>query len=110
MFELKILIDDIDYENAAEGLIPILMEEMSKDKSNPLIKAVAGKSETVAGAAKAFLKLLSQKQKDELLIKCFDANKHKLISKLENEARKKNIKINISPNELLKFFRLQAFL
>lgn len=102
MFELKITIDDIDYENAAEGLIPLLAAELAKDNTNPLYRAFANNQQTVTGAAKALLRLLSQKQKDDLVLKCFDANKDKIVSKVEKEAMRKNIKINIKSVELLK--------
>lgn len=95
MLELRIQVDDIDYENAAEGLIPLLAEQLSKENSNPLIKAFASSQGAVTGAAKAMLKVLTQKQKDELVIKCFNSNKAKLIDLAETEAAKNNVKIRI---------------
>lgn len=102
MFELRIVVDDIDYENAADGLIPLLAQQLEKENSNPLTRAFVSSKNAVAGAIKAILRMMTQKQKDELVIKCFESNKQKLITAVEREAQKRNVEIKIKDTKLIK--------
>lgn len=69
MLELRILVDNIDYDSIAEYLIPVVAEKLRReDKGGILGSVLAGNPDMAAGMARTLLGAMSQEQKDRLLV------------------------------------------
>ncbi len=88
MIEIKLLVNDIDYEKTAETLLPALAEHMRENGG--ALSALSGLFSMPGSfgtlSAKAILSKMSPSSKDELIAKCLLENKDKLISMLETAA------------------------
>ena len=61
MIELKILVDDIDYNSLTELLVPLLAEKLEKDgKGGILGGMLAGNPDVAVGVARTLLRLLEE--------------------------------------------------
>ena len=70
MIELKILIDELDYDSIADYLIPALAESMAKERKGGVLGGVlAGNPEVFTSMARTLLHTMSQEKRDELLQK-----------------------------------------
>ena len=70
MIELKILIDDVDYDSIAELLIPLLAESMGREQKGSILGGVlAGNSEMITSMARTLLHTMTQDKRDKLLEK-----------------------------------------
>ena len=53
MIELKVLIDDVDYDSVAEFLIPLLAESMGREQKGGILGGVlAGNPEMITSMAR----------------------------------------------------------
>ena len=68
MIELKILIDEIDYDSVADFLVPLLVEKLKKeDKTGLFGSMLSGNSAMASNMARSLLKKMPQEKKDELV-------------------------------------------
>ncbi len=82
MIELKILVDNIDYDSLADVLVPLVAEKMKEgDKGGILGGILAKNPDTAAAMAHTLLKTMSQEKKDELLIQLAGKYRDKLLEK-----------------------------
>lgn len=81
MIELKILLDNIDYDSVADVLIPLLTEKMSEEKGGILGGILAKNSAAATAMAHTLLKTMSQEKKDELLVELAAKHRDKLLGK-----------------------------
>ena len=82
MLELKILIDDIDYNSVTELLVPLLAEKLEKDgKGGILGNVLAGNTNMAVSMARTLLNTMSQEKKDELVVQLVTKNRDKLLQK-----------------------------
>lgn len=104
MIELKILVDELDYDSIAEFLIPALAESMAKDQKGGVLGGVlAGKPEMLTGMARTLLHTMSQDKRDELLVQLVNKNRDKLLNKGEKVAAKKGIRVKLCDVTARKF-------
>ncbi len=104
MIELKVLIDDLDYDSIAEFLIPTLAESMAKDQKGGILGGVlAQNSEVMTSMARTLLGTLTQEKRDELLVQLLNKNREKLLQKATKAAAEKGIQVKLCDLTARKF-------
>ena len=68
MIELKILIDELDYDSIADYLIPALAESMAKRTEGRAGRRPRREPEVFTSMARTLLHTMSQEKQDELLV------------------------------------------
>ena len=82
MLELRILVDDIDYDSIAEYLIPAVAEKLRREEKGGILgNVLAGNPAVAASVARTVLGTMSQEQKDQLLVQLVTKNREKLLDK-----------------------------
>ena len=96
MIELKILIDELDYDSIADYLIPALAESMAKERKGGVLGGVlAGNPEVFTSMARTLLHTMSQEKRDELLVQQLNKNRDKLLQKGRKVAADKGIRVHL---------------
>ncbi len=104
MIELKVLIDDLDYDSIAEYLIPALAESMARDQKGGILGGVlANNSDMLTSMARTLLGTLSQEKRDELLVQLLNKNREKLLQKATKVATDKGIQVKLCDLTARKF-------
>ena len=104
MIELKILVDDLDYDSVAEFLVPALVESMAKDQKSGLLGGVlSGNSDMLTSVARTLLHTMSQEKRDELLVQQVNKNRDKLLQKGRKAAADKGIRVQLCDLTARKF-------
>ena len=88
MLELRILVDNIDYDSIAEYLIPAVAEKLRREEKGGILgNVLAGNPDVAASVARTVLGTMSQEQKDQLLVQLVTKNREKLLDKGNRAAR-----------------------
>ena len=96
MIELKILIDEIDYDSVADFLVPLLVEKLKKEDRTGLFGSVlSGNSAMASNMARGLLEKLPQEKKDELVVQLLTKNRDKLLETGRTAAAKNGIRLQI---------------
>lgn len=96
MIELKILIDEIDYDSVADFLVPLLVEKLKKEDRTGLFGSVlSGNSTMASNMARGLLEKLPQEKKDELVVQLLTKNRDKLLETGRTAAAKNGIHLQI---------------
>ena len=96
MIELKVLIDDVDYDSIAEFLIPLLAESMGREQKGGILGGVlAGNPEMITSMARKLLHTMTQDKRDELLVQLVNKNRDKLLEKGRKAAEEKGIGVRL---------------
>ena len=96
MIELKILIDEIDYDSVADFLVPLLVEKLKKEDRTGLFGSVfSGNSAMASNMARGLLEKLPQEKKDELVVQLLPKNRDKLLETGRTAAAKNGIRLQI---------------
>ena len=96
MIELKILIDELDYDSIADYLIPALAESMAKERKGGVLGGVlAGNPEVFTSMARTLLHTMSQEKRDELLVQQLNKNRDKLLQKGGELAAKNGVRLRL---------------
>ena len=92
MLELKILIDDVDYNSLTELLVPLLAEKLEKDGRGGILGGIlAGNQDMAVGMARTLLNTMPQEKKDELVVQLLNKNRDKLLELGRQEAARHGI-------------------
>ena len=104
MIELKVLIDDVDYDSVAEFLIPLLAESMGREQKGGILGGVlAGNPEMIPSMARKLLHTMTQDKRDELLVQLVNKNRDKLLEKGRKAAEEKGIDVRLCDVTARKF-------
>ena len=95
MIELKILLDDIDYQSLADVLVPLLAASMKNGKGGILGDVLAKNPDTAVSMARTILSKMPQEKKDELLLQLVDKYRDKLLQAGENALARQNIHLKL---------------
>ena len=96
MLELRILVDDIDYDSIAEYLIPAVAEKLRREEKGGILgNVLAGNPDVAASVARTVLGTMSQEQKDQLLVQLVTKNREKLLDKGNQAARSRGIGVQL---------------
>ena len=92
MIELTIKVEHINYEDLADLLLPMLMEQVPKEGLAGYLLRSPDKTEALV---KELLSRMPQSQRDELLVKYINRNSGKAMDKLEDMAAKNGVSIKL---------------
>lgn len=97
MIKLEIKIRDVDYSDIADKVIPIVLQKLNEkdDKSNKLVKILAGMKGLPNKIVKAALAVLPQQTKDELAVHFLSEYKADIVTYMNRMAEEKQIAIEI---------------
>ncbi|MCR4772567.1 MAG: hypothetical protein K5855_09690 [Oscillospiraceae bacterium] len=97
MIQLTVNIDDINYERAAELILPALLSQADSGGEKPLwARFLSNAPELGTSAARAVLAGMSEDRKNELLAAYVNRNKEKIAGLLSDMALGKGIELKIS--------------
>ena len=104
MLELKILIDELDYDSVAELLVPALAESMAQDRKSGILGGVlSNNQEMLTAMARTLLHTMSQDKRDELLVQLINKNRDKLLEKGRAAAAQKGVQVKLCDVTARKF-------
>ena len=96
MLELKILVDDIDYNSVTELLVPLLAEKLEKDGKGGILGGVlSGNTDMAVSMARTLLNTMPQEKKDELVVQLVNKNRDKLLQKGRELAAKNGVRLRL---------------
>ena len=102
MIEIKMTVDDVDYEEILETLYPLLEERLYNKIENPLLAGLLSKMKGLPMVTiKAMLKTLPQKTKDELVVLCLNYYKENIVCMLTDTLERHGIPLNIQDMEVV---------
>jgi len=94
--ELKLKIEDIDYESAVDLLAPLLIEYLRKEGGNPLLaKMLSGSPEMAKSAVKTILAHMPREKKDAMLVRLLNDNRAAICKAIEAFAASKKLHFRI---------------
>lgn len=97
LVEIKIEIDDFNYESAVEEYLPIITQNIANhEEAGFIIKMLDKNSSLSAKAAKAALSILPQNTKDEIAVAIIKKYQDELKKNLMEFATKKGISFQIN--------------
>ena len=100
MIEIKMTVDDVDYEEILETLYPLLEERLYNKIENPLLAGLLSKMKGLPMVTiKEMLKTLPQKTKDELVVLCLNYYKENIVRMLTDTLERHGIPLNIQDME-----------
>jgi len=98
--ELKLKIEDFDYESAVDILAPLLLEHLKREGGNPLLaKMLSGTPDMAKNAAKIILSHMSREKKDALLVRLLNENRAAICRSIESFAASRNLHFRIMEAE-----------
>lgn len=92
MLKLEIDLKEIDYDSLIDQFLPVMIEKL-RQSDNPASKLIAGGMP--APMAKAILKALPQKTKEQITAELLNSNKEAITKFLQDIAGQNNIRLNI---------------
>ena len=96
MIELKILVDNIDYDSLTDLLVPLIAEKMKDGEKGGLLGSILAKNPgTAASMAHTLLKTMSQEKRDEMLVQLAGKYRDKLMQKGRDVLRDKGIGLEL---------------
>ena len=85
MIEVTFRIESLDYTDKLDSQLPLVLEALSQSGSiNPVLKLACNTPEASARIVKGILRTMSQDQKQRLATKIVNANREKLMQKLND--------------------------
>lgn len=97
--EIKIKIDNVDYDALADLMMPMLIDHLSNDKDDVVTRLMLLSQGFTESAVKKLLARMSQEKKDELLVKLINKNKPKIMGMLMDMAASKGIRVSVNDVE-----------
>ena len=97
MIEVTFRIESLDYTDKLDSQLPLVLEALSQSGNiNPVLKLACNTPEASSRIVKGILRTMSQDQKQRLATKIVNANREKLMRKLNEYAAGKGIDVHIS--------------
>ena len=84
MIEVRILLDDIDYDALAELLLPLIAEKL--EEKGGFMALLGRNKDGMAGVARHLLKTMSQEKRDEFLLQLLQEKKSLVLKKANEKA------------------------
>jgi len=92
MIELKLTLDELDYDALADRFLPVLTEQL-RASGNPIGMLLSNGMS--ASMAKGILHGLSKEKKEQLAVDLLNGNKSKIIAALEHAAGQQGFPLHI---------------
>ena len=93
MLEVKILLSDLDYDDVADLVVPLVSDRLAA--KGGLIGKIAGKKEELLKAVHKFLSQKNQDERDQFLAELVTKERSLIIEKAADFAEKKGVKVQI---------------
>lgn len=93
--EIKLNIDNIDYDSLAELMMPMLLDHMSTDNDDLMSRLMLLSQGFTASTVRLILSKMSQEKKDELLIRIINKNKPRILSFITEMALSQGIRMDV---------------
>ena len=93
MLEVKILLSDLDYDDVADLVVPLVSDRLAA--KGGLIGKIAGKKEELLKAVHKFLSQMDQDERDQFLAELVTKERSLIIEKAADFAEKKGVKVQI---------------
>lgn len=97
--EIRINIDNIDYDALADRMMPMLIEQMANDKDDVVTRLMLLSQGFTESTVKMILSRMSQQKKDELLAKLINKNKSKIMGLFTDMAAGQGIRLTVTDVE-----------
>ena len=96
MIEVTFRIESLDYTDKLDSQLPLVLEALSQSGNiNPVLKLACNTPEASSRIVKGILRTMSQDQKQRLATKIVNANREKLMQKLNDFAAGKGVDVHI---------------
>lgn len=95
MIELKMLIDDMDYEALITRLMPQIIEKADPSKLEPWARLLILSKGLNASTISKILSRMPQEKRDELAVRFINQNRSKFSETLTKKAAEKGMYLNI---------------
>ena len=93
MIEIKIKIDEVDYDSAVGTLIPMLLKKQSS--KNPIFNLLKKIEGLPVNAVKAALSVIPKKTRDELAVTCLNYYSEDIARELAKIVGKNGIRLTV---------------
>ena len=93
MLEIRVLVDDIDYDSVVELLAPLAAEKM--EAKGGVLGLLGRNSESLTGIVRQVLKSMSQEKKDEFLLQLLEEKKDTVLGKANKVAAKTGVGVKV---------------
>ena len=93
MLEVKILLSDLDYDDVADLVVPLVSDRLAA--KGGLIGKIAGKKEDLLKAVHKFLSQKNQDERDQFFFFFFTKKRSLILEKAADFAEKKGVKVQI---------------
>ena len=97
--EIRIKIDDIDYDALADLMMPMLLEQLSNDKDDVVTRLMLLSQGFTESTVKKILSKMPQQKKDEMLVRLINKNKPKIMGLFMDMAASKGIRLSVTDVE-----------
>lgn len=84
MFEVKILVDEINYDALVDWIAPLAAEKM--EEKGGVLGLLGRNREGLTGVARQLLKTMSQEKRDEFLLQLLTEKKELIIQKANEKS------------------------
>lgn len=104
MFRVEFIIKDVNYDEIADKVIPIVIKKYSDkgDKSSKVARILAGMKGLPAKLAKAALAVLPQQTKDEMTVHFITEFKEDIISSINSVVKENGIAVKVEDMKIEK--------
>lgn len=93
MLEVKILLSDLDYDDVADLVVPLVSDRLAA--KGGLVGKIAGKKEELLKAVHKFLSQKDQNERDQFLADLVAKKRSLIIEKAAGFAETKGVKVQI---------------
>ena len=93
MIEVRVLLDDIDYDSVVELIAPLAAEKLTA--KGGVLGLLGRNTENLSGVVRQVLKTMSQEKKDEFLLQLLEEKKDVVVSKANKFAAKKGAGVKV---------------
>ena len=97
--EIKINIDDIDYEALADRMMPLLISQLSNDREDVATRLMLLSQGFTESAVKMILSKMPKEKKDQLLVRLINKNKPQIMELIGEMALSQGIRLNVNDVE-----------
>ena len=93
MIEVRVLLDDIDYDSLVELIAPLAAEKL--EAKGGVLGLLGRNKDGITGVVRQMLKTMSQEKKDEFLLQLLEEKKELVVGKANKFAAKKGAGVKV---------------
>ena len=93
MFEIRVVVDEVDYNKLADFLLPIIADSL--EAKGGVLSIIAKNRNSLSGFVKQTLDSMPQEKKNEFLLQLFNEKRELVLSKINEKAAKENLGVKL---------------